>query len=260
MGSAWNCVSQLTKVVVTVNDKITLRLLTADLGQERGFEVDFCEASHAITDRISASLPAIVLLGARAQDSASETLGLLRKLRDDFPKIRAIVLSDACGREFIAEIFRAGARGFFNRQNYDREPLCTCIRRVAEGQIWASSEELSFVLDAFSETTPLPLTAANGIEQLTPREREVVRLVVEGFSNREAAVQLGLSTHTVKNYIFSVFDKVGVSSRAELIMFVLSKVNRYQSLESSRSHSLKAVAIKPERIKGERAVRQDSPL
>jgi DNA-binding NarL/FixJ family response regulator len=93
---------------------------------------------------------------------------------------------------------------------------------VSAGQIWAKSEHLVLVLDAFAETTPAQALSPKVGELLTPRERDVVRLVADGFGNREIAQQLGLSAHTIKNYLFNVFDKLGISSRAELIMFVLS--------------------------------------
>jgi DNA-binding NarL/FixJ family response regulator len=223
-------VSSRIRVLVTDSDKVTGRLLAADLMRQQKFEIDYCGASD-IFDRISNDLPTVLLLSARSQDPAPETLNLIRKVRADFPPLRVVVLSDVCGKELITELFRAGAKGFFDRSNYDPVPLCLCLQRVAEGQIWASSAELGLVLDAFCETTPMHLFPANGIELLTPREREVVRLVTDGFANREVAQQLGLSTHTVKNYLFSVFDKIGVSSRAELIMYVLSNVGRYSGVQ-----------------------------
>jgi DNA-binding NarL/FixJ family response regulator len=230
MVSLRNGVSNPIRVLVTDSDKITVRLLAADLMRQQKFEIEYCLASDA-ADQISNLHPTVLLLSARLQDPAPETLSLLRRVRADFPSLRVVVLSDACEKEVITELFRAGARGFFDRSKYDPVPLCLCIQRIAEGQIWASSEELSFVLDAFSETAPMHLFPANGIELLTPREREVVRLVTDGFANREVAQQLGLSTHTVKNYLFSVFDKIGVSSRAELMMYVLSNVGRYSGVQ-----------------------------
>jgi DNA-binding NarL/FixJ family response regulator len=218
------------RVLVADSDKITVRLLAADLMRQQKFEIDYCLASD-LADHISAVLPTVLLLSARLQYPTAEMLGLLRTVRANCPSLRVVVLSEACGKELITEIFRAGARGFFDRSSYDPVPLCQCIQQVAEGQIWATNEELCFVLDAFSETAPVQVSQANGIELLTPREREVVRLVTDGFANREVAQQLGLSTHTVKNYLFSVFDKMGVSSRAELIMYVLSNNGRYSEVQ-----------------------------
>jgi DNA-binding NarL/FixJ family response regulator len=65
--------------------------------------------------------------------------------------------------------------------------------------------------------------AENGNELLTERQKSIVVLVAEGLSNREIAQQLGLSEHTVKNYLIRIFDKLGVSSRAELIIYALHR-------------------------------------
>lgn len=230
MVSLRNEIENPIRVLVTDSDKITVRLLAADLMRQQKFEVDYCLSSD-LADYVSTVHPTVLLLSASLQDPTTEMLDLLRKVRANCPSLRVVVLSEACGKELITEIFRAGARGFFDRSDYDPVPLCQCIEQVAEGQIWATNEELGFVLDAFSETAPINAFQANGIELLTPRERDVVRLVTDGFANREVAQQLGLSTHTVKNYLFSVFDKIGVSSRAELIMYVLSSNGRYSGVQ-----------------------------
>jgi DNA-binding NarL/FixJ family response regulator len=147
---------------------------------------------------------------------------LLRQVRNRYPSARPVMLLDDSSREFIAELFRAGAKGVFSRSEYDAQLLCRCIRCVSSGQIWANSEQLGFVLDVFAETASLNVFNASGEKMLTRREKDVVRLVAEGFGNREIAQQLGLSVHTIKNYLFNVFEKLGISSRSELVMYVLS--------------------------------------
>jgi DNA-binding NarL/FixJ family response regulator len=101
--------------------------------------------------------------------------------------------------------------------------LCKSIEAVSRGQIWANSEELHQVLGAFAKS-PKPRKLDPIMEsRVTRREAAVVRLAVEGHSNREIARQLAVTEHTVKNYLFSVFDKLGVSNRVELVLSCLDQ-------------------------------------
>jgi DNA-binding NarL/FixJ family response regulator len=184
---------------------------------------------------ISDQKPGVLLLGLRARDSVAETLSLLRQVQSEFPRLRTIILSGDTGSDLVLEVFRAGAKGFYDRAGYDPVLLCHCIQCVAEGQIWAKSEQLDFVLEAFAST---PRIQDNkGVQSLTPRELEVAYLVSDGLSNSEVAQRLELSIHTVKNYLFSIFDKIGVSSRAELILCLLSS-----NSQPKKSASATAVA------------------
>ena len=70
---------------------------------------------------------------------------------------------------------------------------------------------------------------ADGMRLLTKREEDVVRLVAEGLQNREIAKELKLSEHTVKNYLFHIFDKLGVSSRVELVLYAVSSAKSAQT-------------------------------
>ena len=110
-----------------------------------------------------------------------------------------IVVINSGDREVVVNAFRSGARGLFCFADYPFRLLCKCILSVHQGQVWANSEKL-----------------------LTPREEQVVALVADGLSNREIAQELGLSEHTVKKYLFRIFDKLGISSRVELVLYAFS--------------------------------------
>ena len=141
-------------------------------------------------------------------------------LRDASPSTNTILLMDHPHREVVVDAFRAGARGVFCRVG-SIEDLCKCIDRVSRGQIWAGCDEIKYVLDALVQSTP-PKLEVLGTTLLSQREQEVVRCVAEGLSNREIAGRLKLSQHTIKNYLFRIFDKLGVSNRAELIFLAFS--------------------------------------
>ena len=72
------------------------------------------------------------------------------------------------------------------------------------------------------DSAPTVIANSKGVPLLTKREQEVVGLVTSGFSNREIADQLDLSEHTVKNYMFDIFEKLGISSRVELVLYALN--------------------------------------
>lgn len=202
-------------------DDITVKLLAADLRRQERFHVAACTARISeIRHAVNAQRPSVLLLGLSSRDSFPQSLAVLRQVRSEFSWIRAVVMSEETDHNEIVEIFRAGARGFFDRSGYDPAQLCRCIQCVADGQVWVRSELLIQVLNAFAGE--LPVRPARGAEYLTPRECDVARLVSDGLSNSDVAKELGISINTVKNYLFSVFDKTGVSNRAELMLYLLS--------------------------------------
>jgi two-component system, NarL family, nitrate/nitrite response regulator NarL len=151
-------------------------------------------------------------------------LDTLRELRAACPGIRAVVLLDSRKPESILDAFRAGARGVFNRDS-SIEMFCKCIRSVHQGQIWAESADVALVIEALASAPRMRLPTADGLNLLSKRECEVVRCLVQGLTNREIAERMGLSPHTVKNYLFRVFDKLGVSNRTELLFMTLNGGN-----------------------------------
>lgn len=159
------------------------------------------------------------MIGDESKDTVWEQLSLLRYVRSEYPGTRSVVLLDDTSHEVTAEVFRAGAKGIFSRSEYDAEILCRCIRCVSSGQIWANSEQLELVLDAFAEYRHPRLLNANGTQLLTRREDDVVRLVQEGMTNRQIAEELKLSEHTIRNNLFRIFDKLGVFTRVELALY-----------------------------------------
>jgi DNA-binding CsgD family transcriptional regulator len=88
--------------------------------------------------------------------------------------------------------------------------------------VWINSQQMHFLLDALSQVPALRVVNVKGKPLLTAREEQVVALVADGLSNREVAVELGLSEHTIKKYMLRIFDKLGVSTRVELLLYAIS--------------------------------------
>jgi DNA-binding CsgD family transcriptional regulator len=131
------------------------------------------------------------------------------------------MLLDSCKRELVLDAFRSGAKGIFSK-NDSLETLCKCVLSVHEGQVWASSREVRYVLEALCAAPTIRAVNKQGMSLLAPRELEVVQCLAEGLTNREIGKRMGLSQHTVKNYLLRIFDKLGVSNRVELLSLTMS--------------------------------------
>jgi DNA-binding CsgD family transcriptional regulator len=142
----------------------------------------------------------------------------MRALR---PGIKGIVLLDSSRPQELLECFRSGAKGIFSRHD-GLESLRKCIRCVHEGQVWLRGIELDLILEALARSPMVSAIDHRGLDLLSSREREVIQHLASGKTNREIADSLGLSPHTVKNYLFRMFDKVGVSSRTELLYLTMN--------------------------------------
>lgn len=114
------------------------------------------------------------------------------------------------------------ARGIFCIADANLRLLCKCLLRVAAGQIWASTEQLNYLIELISEVPSLRVLNSSGNRLLTPREEQVVALVAEGLGNRQIARELNLSEHTIKKYLFRIFEKLGISTRVELVLYAVN--------------------------------------
>lgn len=166
--------------------------------------------------------PQVALISSSLGQNGLKGLELSRQLRNNFPNLKVIILLDRSTRESVVEAFKAGARGVFCRSG-SLKLLRKCILCVHAGQVWANSIEMHFLLDSLFEVRVKPLVDAKGMKLLSKREEDVLYCVVDGLKNREIAAQLHLSEHTIKNYMFRIFDKLGVSSRVEMILYALSQ-------------------------------------
>ena len=170
----------------------------------------------------------VAVISVNLDDQSLHGCVLLRQLRSVDPRIRTVMLLDSSKQEIILQAFRAGARGLFSRHE-SIETLAKCIRSVYEGQIWANSQQMSYAVEALAALPEVRVLDGNGLSLLSKRELEVVRCLAEGLTNREIAQRLALSQHTVKNYLFRVFEKTGVSNRLELLFMTLSSNEDRQS-------------------------------
>jgi DNA-binding NarL/FixJ family response regulator len=209
------------------------QLLTHTIQGRNDFRVvGSATTSSEAMSGISKLRPDIALISSRLQDGALTGVEVLRGLRTLQTRPRVIMLLDDDQPDLVVESFRNGARGVFCRTEMTTQ-LRKCILCVSKGQIWASNTQLERVVEALMQV-PAPVLAE--VTTLSRREEEIVRCVASGLSNGEVAERLSLSRHTVKNYLFRVYEKLGISTRIELVLYVLS---RYQDPESAQNNVVK---------------------
>jgi DNA-binding NarL/FixJ family response regulator len=217
------------RVLVADTSRIYTRLLADALTRDPLLEVIAFESdsSDLVATAVTHNIDVLVI-SSGLDEQPARGLELLRELRVLHPKTRAVLLQDSSKDEAVLQAFRAGVRGIFGR-NEPMELLSKCVRCVYQGQVWASSRNLGIALDALANAPTVRAVNANGMSLLSERELQVVQCLAEGLTNREIAKRLHLSQHTVKNYFFKIFDKVGVSSRVELLFMSLSQAAELSS-------------------------------
>lgn len=213
-------------VLIADRDNMAGQLMASALKRCRNrFDVvGVASDSGQAIEKLNALRPHVVLVSPELEDGAESGFTVLRTLRQSHPKIGGIMMLHSIARESVIASFTAGARGIFCRTEPFKD-LTKCIRTVHEGKIWATTQELEYIFEALGRLKSPQMAPSAGMALLTLSEQQVVRLVGEGMKNREIAQQLGLTEHTVSNYMYRIFDKLGVSTRLELLLYSLSHQN-----------------------------------
>jgi DNA-binding NarL/FixJ family response regulator len=162
--------------------------------------------------------PDVAVISAQLEDGPLQGFRLLEQLRVLHSRTCGIVLLSSRDPDLVVDAFRYGAHGVVFRDE-PIQTLARCIHAVNDGQIWANSEQLRHVVEALGQALPSRIRNSRGLDRLSKREADVARLVAEGWPNRAISEELGLSSHTIRNYLLKIYDKVGVSSRVELALY-----------------------------------------
>jgi DNA-binding NarL/FixJ family response regulator len=167
----------------------------------------------------------VILLGSSQVENTCSAVAILEALPDRYKDAKVIAITQKPGQAEVIALFRAGVKGILCSSNLRFELLCKSIRCVHEGQIWASNEHLAYLVSSVSRIKSTDVTDSRGRSLLTAREQQVLHLLADGLSNYELATVLRLSEHTVKNHLFRIYDKLGVSNRMEAVLYALTPRN-----------------------------------
>jgi RNA polymerase sigma factor (sigma-70 family) len=152
--------------------------------------------------------PEVVLLDVHLPDGSGEAI--IDAVAPERPDVRFLALSVSDAAEDVIAVIRAGARGYVTK-TISGEELAAAIERVASGDAVFSPRLAGFVLDAYRSEQ-----AGSELDELTPREREVLQLIARGYLYKEIASRLDISVKTVESHVSSVLRKLQLSTRHEL--------------------------------------------
>ena len=205
--------------VVIVDDH---ELFRAGVRAELEELVDVRGAGGTVEDAVAAILdqqPDVVLLDVHMPGGGG--VEVIRRVADRRPVQRFLALSVSDAAEDVIAIIRAGARGYVTK-SISAQELADAIDRVREGDAVFSPRLAGFVLDAFHGEIPASEIDPE-LDQLTAREREVLRLIARGYLYKEIAARLNISPKTVEAHVGAVLRKLQLSSRHELSRWAVER-------------------------------------
>jgi DNA-binding NarL/FixJ family response regulator len=215
------------RVLVADSTPFTGHLIADALKKDRGLAITLAEASAVLLTATNLK-PDVTIISEQLHGKPGRGFEVLRELRVAIPSTRTVILLDSAERGLVVEAFRTGARGVFCRSD-PLKVLARCIRKVHDGQLWISSTQLEFLLETLAQAPATRMAEVGGTNLLSKREQEVVRWLPECNTNREIARKLNISENTVKNHLVHVFDKLGVSSRVEVVVYGTSQKSGVQT-------------------------------
>ena len=204
--------------VVLVDDHGLFRSgVRAELGRQVEVIGEADDVQPAI-DLIASVQPDVVLLDVHLPGGGGQDV--IEAIKPLFPSVRFLALSASDAPEDVIAVIRAGARGYVTKTISTAE-LADAIQRVAAGDAVFSHRLAGFVLDAFAATSATSGSDVKPsfdpeLDQLTSREREVLRLIAQGYTYKEIARELYISVKTVESHVSSVLRKLQLSSRHQL--------------------------------------------
>jgi DNA-binding NarL/FixJ family response regulator len=205
--------------VVIVDDH---ELFRAGVRSELEGLVDLRAEASAVEEAVAAILrekPDVVVLDVHMPGGGG--VEVIRQVARDRPAQRFLALSVSDAAEDVIAVIRAGARGYVTK-SISGEELAAAIGRVRDGDAVFSPRLAGFVLDSFHGTMP-EAEIDPELDQLTPREREVLRLIARGYLYKEIGVRLDISPKTVEAHVSAVLRKLQLSSRHELSRWAVER-------------------------------------
>jgi len=204
--------------ILLVEDHASFRQTLAFVfDQQREFEVVAQAGTLAeVRQKMEDSVADLAVIDLTLPDG--EGTELIEELREANPDFAALVLTASLDRTEHARAVEAGAAGILHK-SADVDAILDATRRLGEGETLLSDDELVALLRLAGQNREEEVEARASIEQITPREKEVLQKLAEGLSNKEIAASLHMSVDTERTHMMNILNKLGVHSRLQALVF-----------------------------------------
>jgi two-component system, NarL family, nitrate/nitrite response regulator NarL len=206
-------------------------LLASALCRDRRCQAAAIQPSNLLS-KLATSQVDLIVVGVDLNSKPGSGFDLANSVSRSYPNVYIVMLMNQTTHELVINAFRSGARGVSSRQLPMAE-FMDCIEHVGKGFIWAGRQETDTLLEAFKSIPAPNVLSACDSPGLTMRELQVVQCAAKGKTNKTIASELRLSEHTVKNYLFRAFEKLGVSSRVELLFYLTIRGHTFSSTKAN---------------------------
>jgi two-component system, NarL family, nitrate/nitrite response regulator NarL len=218
------------RVFVVDRDSMSSDLLASTLVRERDCDAVAIQPGDLLP-ALAENQISLVVIGVDIDSKPGSGFDLANAVCRAHPNIFVVILLNQTSRESVINAFRSGARGVISRQLPVSEFL-DCVEHVGKGFIWAGRQETNALLEAFKSIPAPSVPSGSTSPTLTVREMQVVQCAAKGMTNKTIAGELNLSEHTVKNYLFRAFEKLGVSSRVELLFYLTIRGHSFSAAKA----------------------------
>lgn len=204
----------MTRVLIADDHAIVRAGLRALLAEEAAFDlVGEAVGGYEAIELVEKTKPDVLILDLSMPDL--DGILVTRKIKPQFPDLKILILTLHEDEALLKEAIKAGAAGYILKRAAEAE-LISAIRTILRGDLYVDP---SMVRGLFEESRQSQVKQKNPMEPLTPRETEILRLIVEGYTNRQIGQELIISIRTVEGHRANISDKLGLHSRVELVRY-----------------------------------------
>jgi two-component system, NarL family, response regulator NreC len=204
----------MIKVLIADDHAIVRTGLRALLNSEPTMKlVGEATGGYEAIELVKKNQPDVLVLDLSMPDL--DGIQVTKKLKPDFPELRILILTIHEDEALLREVIKAGASGYILKRAAEAE-LISAVHIILKGDLYVDP---SMLRGLFVEAGPLSDPVPIPVESITPRETEVLKLIVQGYTNRQIGEELSISARTVEGHRASLSEKLGIHSRVDLVRY-----------------------------------------